>query len=160
MLDVQMDGGKELEDSLLELAKIYGPKSVSAVFNAPIKKAMGGMLTDVQSNTPVDSGDLKESVALKVGKPSKSRLRNSQTIDETVASQGRVGWFWSKGSGVNSHAALSVEFGTQTTGAQPVLRKALQTGAGGAVQILKKEVGRSLDKTANRLAKKRAKGLI
>ena len=150
-----MKGGKELEDALVELVKIYGPKSMSNIFNVPIKKAMQGMLQEITSNTPVDSGDLKESVKLKVGKPSKSRRSQAKSVDETTAAEGRVGWWWSKGSGVNSHEALAVEFGTQTRGAQPVLRRALKSGAGGAVQVLRKEVGLSLDKTSKRLAKKK-----
>jgi HK97 gp10 family phage protein len=160
MITAKLEGAKELEKTLVDLAKEYGPKGVRAVFTGPIKKAMAGMLQDIQSGTPVDTGALKESTALKVGRPSKSRLRQSKAVDEHTVAEGRVGWFWKRGDKVNSYEALAVEFGTNTTPARAVLRKALQTNASGAVQILQKEIGLSIEKTAKRLARKRSKGLI
>jgi len=159
MITAELVGAKELEASLVELAKLYGAKSVKAIFNPPLRKASAGILQDIKQNTPVDSGALRDSVDMKVGRPNKVRLK-SKAVDEYTVSESRIGWFWRRGDKVNSFEALSIEFGNQKTAAQPVLRKALQNGASQAVKILQLEIGKSIKKTAKRLAKKRLKGQI
>ena len=159
MITAKLLGAKELEASLVELAKLYGPKTVRNIFNPPLRKASAAILQDIKTNTPVSSGSLRDSVAMKVGRPNKVRLR-SDAVDEYTVAESRIGWFWRRGDRVSSYQALAIEFGTLNQPAQPVLRKALQNGASRAVKILQLEIGKSIKQTAKRLAKKRLKGLI
>ena len=155
-----LEGAKDVERMLKGLADEYGPKNAASAFNGAVRAAMKGTLDQIQRETPVDRGLLKDSVALKVGKPSKKRLRDSQFVDEFTVVEGRCGWFWKRGDAVNSFEALAVEFGTQTTPAQPTLRKALQNNAQNMVSTFAKEIGPQIEKKARSLGRRRSKGTL
>lgn len=154
MVDIKMDikGVRELEASLRSLQKEYGGKAAAQAMRPAMRAAMAPLVTDVTQDTPVDSGVLRDSVKMKIGKPTK-KMSSSAHYNSSTVIYGQVGWFWSKPS--LWWEALAVEFGTQNVPAQNVLRSIHEKEAQGMLQRFGDTLGPSIEKKAKSLAKKR-----
>jgi hypothetical protein len=153
-IKMKMAGLKALEGSLRDLQKEYGGKAALQAMRPAMKAAIDPLKAPIQSNTPVDSGGLKESVKVKIGKPSNKMVKTEHYNKNTVI-YGQVGWFWSKPS--LWFQAVSVEYGNVNIPAHRPLSNALESGASRALQRFKDKLGPSIEKKAKSLAKKRAK---
>ena len=151
-IKMRMTGLKELEGSLRALQKEYGGKAAAQAMRPAMKAAIDPLKSAVQSNTPVDTGGLQESVKVKIGKPSNKMVKTEHYNKNTVI-YGQVGWFWSKPS--LWFQALAVEYGSRGVSGKRVLSNAIEGGASGALQRFKDKLGPSIEKKAKSLAKKR-----
>ncbi|WP_069299893.1 hypothetical protein [Neptunicoccus sediminis] len=155
MTKTEVKGLKDLEKALLELGKEYGnPKYAVQAMRPAIKAAMNGVDSDIEQNTPVDTGELKETVKTKIGKPSRKMLK-SKHFSQTTIIAGRTGYFWKGGS--FWFQALSVEFGNDKTPTFAPLRTAFDTNHSGMLDRFKDTLGPAIEKKAKALNKKRGK---
>lgn len=150
-LTVKIEGLKELEDNLMEMADEYGPKSGLQALRPAIKAAMKPAEMAVRSNTPVDSGALLGSTKTKIGKPSRKMLSSEHYGQNTVL-VGRTGYFWTKPSLWNQ--ALAVEFGTRMKRAKSPLRNSFDQTHSQMIKEFSTTLGPAIEKKAAQLHKK------
>ena len=160
MVDIVADvrGFEGIDEMLGGLARDFGPKNAATILNQPLRTAMKPIRDAIERTTPVDMGDLKDAVNLRVGRPSARRIRTAMAVDEFTVAEARAGWFWNRSTdSVNQHQALAVEFGTsKNPGGQHVLQRALRSGANQAVNTLSQELRPRLIKRARELARRKA----
>lgn len=148
---VTVDGLRELDASLQALADEYGKAAGRGVLRRVGAKALTPMAEVARSLAPDDpdtqGNDLKASIV--VGKPLNKRQRAIANKDEGKA-------FVSVYMGPTVQQGLLQEFGTVHHPPQPFLRPAFAQEARGAIDIVAKELGPEIEKTAARLAKRRA----
>tara|TARA_R110002153_G_scaffold54271_3_gene151186 strand:- start:868 stop:1335 length:468 start_codon:yes stop_codon:yes gene_type:complete len=149
---LRVKGLRELEAALSDLQKEFGGKAAPQAMRPAVKAAIDPLKSQVTQGTPVDSGGLKDSVAAKIGKPTKKMLRSDHYNQNTVIA-GRVGWFWRGRSLWNQ--ALAVEFGTDDMAAEHVLEGVFDRESGGMLKRFKDTLGPAIEKKARSLAKRR-----
>jgi HK97 gp10 family phage protein len=148
-LNGKIDGLKELEKSMRDLGKQYSdPKFAVKALRPALKNSVQPLEMTIRGNTPVDTGELRDSV--------KTRVRQANKIDKGTLGQDAVmvadvGWHWVKGQSLLKQA-LAVEFGNKVTQAQPTLRPALFSNAQRIVDSFKTELIASIEKKAKQLA--------
>ena len=152
---IKVTGLKELEKNLLALQKEYGGKAAPQAMRPAVKAAITPLKTSVMQDTPVDEGALRDSTAVKIGKPTKKMSHGGHYNNSTILA-GRVGWFWSSPSLWNQ--SLAVEFGTKNQPAQHVLEGVFDREASGMLKRFKDTLGPAIEKKATALNKKRNKG--
>lgn len=153
-IKIEVKGLREMERALLALQKEYTGKAAVQAMRPAVKAAMAPLEAKVSEGTPKDKGTLRESVAVKVGKPTR-RMLYSQHYNSTTILAGRVGWFWTGRSLWTQ--ALAVEFGTRETPANHTLEKVFDNEVDGMLYRFKTTLGPAIEKKAKSLAKKRAK---
>ena len=151
---MKVEGLKALETSLRELQKEYGGKAATQAMRPSIKAAMTPVEDTVKNNTPVDTGTLRDSIKVKIGKPTKKMLTSAHYNSTTII-YGQVGWFWRNPSLWDR--ALAVEYGTRDLPASIVLRSAMDVHHQGMINRFKDTLAPSIEKKAKQLAKKRSK---
>ena len=151
---IEVRGLKELERSLIALQKEYGGKAATQAMRPAVKAAMKPLENKIKQETPVDTGELRDSTKLKIGAVTK-KMKVSAHYNSTTVIAGRVGWFWSKPS--LWHQALAVEYGTQKTPANHTLERVFDEEAVGMTKRFKDTLGPAIEKKAQSLAKKRSK---
>jgi HK97 gp10 family phage protein len=156
MVSMKVQGLKELEASLIALNKEYGGKSAPQAMRPAIKAAMAPLQSELASNTPVDTGALRDSASVKIGKPSKKMVSNSAHYNSTTIIAGRVGWFWRTDS--LWYEALAVEFGTQNKAGQHPLKNLFDSNNQEMLNTFKRTLGPAIEKKAKQLHKKKMKG--
>ena len=147
---VQFDGFAKLERDWLRLAADLGPRRARTVVNAPIRNALRVVRSDIQANTPVDTGGLRQSIRQNTRIASRSELaRGTFTRDDVAV--GRVGWFWTGES--LWFQALAVEYGTRQVAAQNVLRSALERNVDQVLRTLSNDLGQAIERRAAQFAR-------
>ena len=154
---MKVQGLKELEKNLLALNKEYGGKSAPSAMRPAIKAAMSPLLSQVQSETPVDTGRLRDSAKLAIGVPSKKMVSQSQHFKSSTIIAGRVGWFWKSGNSLWKQG-LAVEFGTANQKANYTLTQLLERNNSQMISTFKNSLGPAIEKKAASLHKKKLKG--
>lgn len=148
---MKFSGGPELDRALGALADEYGKASGKAVIRRVLDKALQPMAETARQLAPDDpataSGDLKASIT--VGGKLTARQAKLARKDQNKALVTRY-------VGTADVAAVAQEFGTVNHGPQPFLRPALQQHKQEAIDIVAKEMGPEIVKTAARLGKRRA----
>ena len=156
--EIRVEGLKDLEKALLRLQKEYGGNTAVQAMRPAVKAAMGPLVPTVKMATPIDTGELSNSVKLKIGKPTKrmtkSRHYSSSAYTSNVVIYGQVGWFFPKGR-ENHLKAVAVEYGTKGVPASFALRGALENSEGVIVNRFKNALGPAIEKKAAAAAKKR-----
>lgn len=152
---IKVTGLKELEKNLRALQKEYGGKAAPQAMRPAIKAAITPLKDSVIQDTPVDEGALRDSTAVKIGKPTR-KMQHGGHYNNTTILVGRVGWFWSGPSLWNQ--SLAVEFGTKEQPAQHVLEGVFDREAKGMANRFKSALGPAIEKKAKALNKKRNKG--
>lgn len=151
---VRVDGLKELDQALGEL-----PRAVArGVLRRTGLKALEPFLEDVKSLAPIDAdpantpkrppGTLRDSY---VSGPA-SRLNPTQRRLARKESTSFVEVY----AGTNDPAGIQTEFGNVHQAAQPHARTAWDGAQGSALEIIKAELGGEIERTAERLARRRA----
>ena len=158
--EFRIDGLDELEKNLLDLAREYGPRNARNAFNVPMKKALAVVEEKIIADTPMDTGELKQSVKIKTGRGPvlKSRLNwniASPGGKDKIVAAAHVGWY-----GQSSYKLLAVEYGTRKKSRPGVVRRALRTKAGHVMKTFRTEFAKNLTKTANRLSKRKKLGKL
>lgn len=109
------------------------------------------MRAKAASLAPVDQGDLSEKIEI-------SEKRTRRARKERGPKRGvELAMGPASGSGVLEYAGFA-EFGTVDTPAQPHMRPAYHSEKQGVVDTIGTDLMGEIDKSAKRLAKKRAKG--
>lgn len=156
--EIRVEGLKDLEKALLRLQKEYGGNTAVQAMRPAVKAAMGPLVPTVKMATPIDTGELSNSVKLKIGKPTKrmtkSRHYSSSAYTSDVVIYGQVGWFFPKGR-ENHLKAVAVEYGTRDVPASFALRGALENSEVVIVNRFKNALGPAIEKKAAAAAKKR-----
>lgn len=155
MVDINMrlEGLRAMETSLRALQKEYGGKAAVQALRPAVRAAMAPLVAEVSANTPADTGSLKDSVKLKIGKPTRKILSSEYYRSSTIL-YGQVGWFWS-GRPSLWKRALTVEFGNKELPAQNVLRGIHEREAPEMLRRFGETLGPAIEKKAAQLAKKR-----
>ena len=156
MVDIKgsIRGLEDLESSLRALQKEYGGKAAMQAMRPAIKAAISPLVSDVSGDTPVDSGDLRESVKIKMGKPTK-KMGSSDHYNPSTIIYGQVGWFWRDRS--LWYQALAVEYGSRAEPPKAVLRNIFDREKASMLGRFSDTLGPSIEKKAKSLAKKRSK---
>ena len=161
-MNFEIKGGKELEQTLLDLAKEYGPRNIRNALNTPLKNALKPVEEQIRTNTPVDTGGLRNSVKSAVGRGKqargfggKSRGFKTGGPGSNVIAAARTGWMK-----VNFRHAVAVEYGSRETPATRVIRDALKDNSDSILGDLFKRVGANIEKTVGRLNKKKKLGKL
>ena len=151
-INFKVEGLKQAERNLRELAKTFGdPKYALQAIRPAIRKALLPLKKQIEGDTPVLSGKLKSSVAIKITKPNK---REKQKLGSDAVIFGKVGWFW-KAPETYWRRGLAVEFGTKNKQATPVLVPALEQNIQQMINTFKSTLGPAIEKKAKALNKKR-----
>ena len=135
---VKVEGLRELDAALSEL-----PKATSRnVMRRAGIKALEPMAEEMRRRVPVDSGDLKEGIAVSTRNPRRNR-RQSEV--EVYAGPGR-----------HPQAHLR-EFGGDGNPPEPYVRPAWDGGKTELLDTVKQDLWSEIEKAAARLAKKAAR---
>lgn len=144
---VQLTGFRELEKALRELPKATGKNVLRRV----AKGALEPLADAAAAKAPQDEGRLAFSIS--VGEKRTRRVRTgfkrSDGIEMAMGPGNTL-------AGVLQYASF-VEFGTVDTPPQPFMRPTWNAGADRALDYIKDNLWREIDKAADKVAKKRAK---
>jgi HK97 gp10 family phage protein len=147
-MTVRLEGFRELEAALNEL-----PKSTAKnVLRRVAKGALQPMAEKARSFAPFDQGDLRASI--QVSERRTKRVARINRFDKNTGIQMAMGPV--SGKAVLNYATF-VEFGTVDSRPQPFLRPAWDGGKEAALDYVKVNLGREIDRAASRLAKKAAR---
>jgi HK97 gp10 family phage protein len=147
-MTVQLQGFRELEKALAELPKATGRNVLRRV----ARRALEPMAEKARSLAPKDSGDLAESI--QISEKRTKRVTRINRFDKNTGIEMAMGPV--SGGGVLNYATF-VEFGTIDTAPHPFLRPAWYRGKDDALEYVKANLGREIDRAATRLAKKVAR---
>ena len=153
-LTLELLGADGFEENLIELSRLYGPRSARQTFNVPMRRAFSFVEEEIRAETPVDTGNLQDHTELRAGVANRFEMR--QFPDAVFAA--RAGWFYSSPNTL-TFQALAVEFGTRYQPAQRVLRNALDDNINIVLDVFVDEMRESLDRTARRLHRRQSAGL-
>lgn len=147
----RIDGLKELDATLGALASEYGKASGKAVLRRVATKALEPMAETTRQLAPDDpatgGNDLKASyvVGTKLSRRQAIMARKDQNKSTVTVYMGTA-----------DPAGQQQEFGNVNHGPQPHIRPAFDEHKESAINIVAKELGPEIEKTAARLAKRRA----
>ena len=148
---MKIAGLRELDAALGALAEEYGKASGKAVLRRVGIKALRPMAETARSLAPDDpttpDPDLESSIT--VGTKLNKRQAGMARKDQNKA-------LVTVYMGTNDPAGLQNEFGNVHQSPQPFMRPAFSAHAEGAIKIVAQELGPEIEKTAARLAKRRA----
>ncbi len=143
----KIEGLRELDAALGEMSKA----TAKAVLRRTGIKALQPMAETARGLAPDDPStggkDLKNSIS--VGTKLNARQKKMAKKDEGKA-------FVTVYMGTNDVAGVQQEFGNVNHGPQPFMRPAFQAEAQGTIDRVAKDLGSEIEKTATRLAKRRA----
>jgi HK97 gp10 family phage protein len=148
---VRVEGLSELDAALGDLAEEYGKAAGKAVLRRVADKALQPMAEAARQMAPDDpatsGNDLKASIT--VGGKLTKRQAALARKDQDKATVTRY-------MGTADPAGVPQEFGTVNHGPQPFMRPAWDAEKDGALKIVADELGPEIEKTAARIAKRRA----
>lgn len=148
---VHVEGLSELDAALGALAAEYGKAAGKAVLRRVADKALQPMAETARSLAPDDPAthgdDLKASIAVggKLNKRQAALARKDQNKSTVTRYMGTA-----------DPAGIPQEFGTVNHGPQPFLRPAFDQEAEATIKRVAAELGPEIERTAARLAKRRA----
>ena len=155
-------GGKELEKTLLDLAKEYGPRNVRNTVNKPLKVAIRPVTNIIKRNTPIRSGELLETISTKIGRGSVAGLKGRNKkgfarggVGKNIFAAVRTGWF-----DENYLKLISVEYGNVNIEARNVIVNALRIKSKTVTTIFFTEVSKNIEKSVKRLSNRKKLGKL
>ncbi len=164
---VSVRGLKELDAKLAALGK----RTARAASKRVLKKAGQVIADDAQSRAPVDTGNLKLSIAVYTKKPKGhdpgKRAFHAAMKGGATRAEARAALRAAQGAAPFAEVfigplarvryAMWQEFGTENQPARPFMRPAFDSKAKRALVIVRRDLGGEIEKTAARLAKRRAR---
>lgn len=148
---VDLEGFRELESALHRLPAMATQRNV---LRRVARGALEPMADDAQQRAPRDRGNLSVSIA--VSEQRTRRAKRNFRFDRKTGVEMAMGP--SGGTGA-LYYATHVEFGTVDTAPQPYMRPAWDGGADEALEYVKDNFWREIDRAAKRVARKGAKAL-
>lgn len=180
---VKMEGFKELELTLEELANEYGDKRVTSKILVPaVREAMQPVLQQARANAPVDTGGLVLSLQVEARRPTKRDKRSKYVTEKdtviaaVTTASGKKLQQMSEGKGLLSARrrlaklgykeeakkfkgftsdprAIAQEFGTAQHPAKPYLRPALETNLETSLSRLRDALAKHIDKFKSKVTR-------
>lgn len=148
---MRVDGLRELDATLRALAEEFGKPAAKAVLRRVADKALQPMAETARGLAPDDPAtggdDLKASITVG-GKLTKRQAKLARK-DQNKALVTRY-------MGTADEAGVPQEFGTVNHGPQPFMRPAFDQHTESTIRLVGTELGPEIEKTAARLAKRRA----
>lgn len=139
----KVDGLKELDAALSELAETYGPKKVKPLLTRVLKKAGEPIKSAGEANAPRLTGRLKLSYTVSTKLSRRQRLANTkESMVEVYVGPGP------------HPKGVQTEFGNAHQAPEPHLRPAFDAQNGQALTTIKDELAADIAKTTKRLARK------
>ena len=149
---VRVEGVRQLERNWLRLANDVGFRSARNIANVPLRNALRDQVEPViRANTPVDRGELRDSINTPLGRGPRRQEIASGTFSRNVVVRAETGWFW-RGRSL-WFQSLAVEYGTRLQAPQNVLRNALQSRVTSVLNQFSREFGARLEARASRFAR-------
>lgn len=165
-VNVRIEGLKELVAGLDQFKK----STQSGVLTRALRKAAKPVKDKAQELAPKDTGELKESIGVTVmrsnaGKAAYAAAMKAGASRSDAAQAARDANRAAAGQGASATVLVGTplwrahfaEFGTLKHPAQPFLGPALHSQEQAVVGIVKDELGKQIEATAKRIAKKKAK---
>jgi HK97 gp10 family phage protein len=141
---VDVEGLRELDAALGELGKSAG----KAVLRRVGKKALKPVVEKARAIVPVDKGNLRDSIVVGTKLTKRQKRLNSRRVDRAT-----IEVF----AGANSPGDVAQEFGTVDLPPQPYMRPAWASEKNEVLNIVKRDLGEEIIKTAKRAAKRALK---
>ncbi|WP_234052685.1 MULTISPECIES: HK97-gp10 family putative phage morphogenesis protein [unclassified Xanthobacter] len=165
-MKVKIDGLRELDKNLAQFKKA----TQRNILERTLKKAAEPIKKDAQNWAPFDTGELKSSIGVRINRSSAGKTAFAQAMTEgasrtEAAAAARAANKADAGKSLSAtvqvgtalYRAHFAEFGTIKQPAQPFLGPAFRANQDKVSGIIKEELGREIEKTAKRLAKRNAK---
>lgn len=146
-VSVKFSGGRELDKALAELGSKALAKGVLTRVGKKRMQPIADRANQLAPDDPATPGGLNQSFV--VG----TKLNKRQASLAKRAGKDFVEVY----AGTNDPAGVQQEFGNVNHGPQPMLRPAWEEGKGSLLTDLGKDMWIEIDKTAARVAKRRAK---
>lgn len=143
-MKVKVEGLKALQTALRALPDATAKNVIRRV----LRKAGAPIAARARALVPVDEGDLQGSIAVSTKLTWRQRARHRKYGPDDIEVF--------VGAGPHPQAHLQ-EFGTQHHPPQPFMRPAWDAEKDGALEGIKADLWAEIEKSANRLARKRAK---
>ena len=140
---IQTRGFREAERNLVNLAREFGPRGTRTLINRELRSAFRPVADEIRSNTPVDTGGLRDSVSLRVGAPTRRDRRNPE-VGPNVFAIARAGWFW-RGTSL-WFQSINVEYGNSQQAPHNILRSALENNANTVLTNLATGLGEAIER--------------
>lgn len=165
-MKAKIDGLRDLDRNLAQFKKA----TQRNILERTLKKAAEPIKKDAQNMAPFDTGELKDSIGIRIIRSSAGKAAFAQAMTEG-ASRAEAAAAAHAANKVDAGKSLSAtvqvgtalyrahfaEFGTVKAPAHPFLGPAFRSGQDKVTGIIKEELGRQIEKTAKRLAKRNAK---
>ena len=74
-LTLELLGADGFEENLIELSRLYGPRSARQTFNVPMRRAFSFVEEEIRAETPVDTGNLQDHTELRAGVANRFEMR-------------------------------------------------------------------------------------
>lgn len=150
----RLEGFEGIEEAWLQLANDMTPRRARTAVNPALRRALRPVRDDIETNTPIESGTLRNSIHTITRQVSRSEQSRGTFPRDTVAVV-RTGWFPNRTGGYSNvwFIGLAVEFGTRYQAPQSVLRNALRSNVNRSLNILSTELFRSIERRAERFAR-------
>ena len=156
-LVARVSGLRDLERNLEALAQQYGPRNAVTALRVPMRRSLEVVANHIRSNTPVDSGALRDSTGIRINMAT-ANLRRSRFVGPDAVLVGRVGWQWTTPS--LWQQALSVEYGNRVSTAQPTIRPAVSVLADVVVRNFAPALEANIEATCRRLGRMSSAGTL
>lgn len=154
-MTIKVEGLKELETALLDLATAFGPKAGVQALRPAMKAASAPVEAMIRANTPQDSGRLAASTRTRIGKPT-SKMLKSEHFHKDMILAARIGWTWA-GDRSLWNQSLAVEFGTSEMSGSATLRTSFDLNVDAMINEIILTLGPAIEKKASQLYKKSQK---
>ena len=142
---VKVEGLREIKDALRQLTN----STAKSILRRVGKKRLKPVADRARSYAPEDQGELKDSITVSTKLSPRQKRQNRKPDRNDVEVY--------VGAGPHPQAHLQ-EFGTKDAPPQPFMRPAWDAEKRGVLQGLKADLWAEIKKTAQRLARKAAKG--
>lgn len=143
---LKVEGLKELDDALTELAETYGPKKVKPLLTRVLKKGGEPIRAAGEANAPILKGGLKASYTVTT---KLSRRQSQANVKESMVEV-------YVGPGPHPKG-VQTEFGNAHQAPEPHLRPAFDGQVHQSLNVIKDELATDIEKTAKRLGRKAAR---
>lgn len=170
MIEINMTGIKEIKDALDQLPK----KMSRGVYLDALRKSARPVRDAARANVPVDSGALKQSIAVRAvpkkfsanpavrvvaGGAKKTGKKRFDAFYAHIVEEGSKGHFIGPRKGIRKALKFGNDLfskGHRVRGvrAQKFMKRAFQAKGADAVKIFQTELGKALERAVNRLFKR------
>ena len=131
---------------------MFGPRAARQTLSVPMRRAFSFVREQIETDTPVDTGNLVSHTALWAGIANRDERR---TFPDAVFAV-RAGWRYPSPSTL-TFQGLAVEFGTRFQPPQRILRGALEDNVQLVLDVFMDEMRDRVEAAAIRLARRAAR---